>query len=358
MVEKREIIIWISAFATFLAILCSVAIAIQLINVGVGTIVHPYILGDIIDAIVVGGLAVEYYLLITIIATFILLGITCLIAFRRRPLDPELVRMLVNIGGNVAALRKTQEETLTEMISQLEYNQKANRRFFGEVNSKVEEANKGMISTLGSQEKSLKKAHRDLIALIESKANETGKKLSAELKEQEKVIAGVKRSTERSVRTLRKQKAELEEIKLGIENLEEKIMPVQARLKSLDNVEEIKGIGPHLGEELKGLGITSVHEFLTADPALIGEKTRLSSETAQNLQTMAQLLMVPGINETEAEMLVDAGIKSRKELADQDLIQLSGKVSGIAKVYVDQGKISKDESPTIEKICSWIRMAT
>jgi predicted flap endonuclease-1-like 5' DNA nuclease len=357
MVERREIIIWISTFATFLAILCSVAIAVQLINVGAGTIVHPYILGNIIDSIVVGGLAVEYYLLITLIATFILLGMTCLITFRRRPLDPELVRMLVNIGGNVAALRKTQEETLTEMISQLEYNQKANRRFFSEVNSKVEDATQEMIATLGGQEKAIKKARKDLFALIENKANETGEKLSTDLKEQEKIIAGVKRSTEESVRALRKQKAELEEIKLGLEKLEEKVMPLQAKLKSLDNVEEIKGIGPHLGEELKGLGITSVNEFLTTDPTLIGERTRLSPETAQNLQTMAQLLMVPGITETDAEMLIDAGIKSRKELADQDLIQLSGKVSGIAKVYVDQGKISKDESPTIEEISSWIRMA-
>jgi len=327
MVEKREVIIWISAFATFLAILSSVAMTIQLINVGEGTIVHPYILGDIIGGLV-GNLTVEYYLLITIIATFILLGITCLIAFRRRPPDPELVRMLVTIGGNVAALRKTQEETLTEMIGQLEYNQKANRKFFNDVNSKVEDATQEIIATLGSQEKAIKKARRDLITIIENRAKET------------------------------EQRAKLEEIKLGLEKLEEKLMPVQAKLNSLDNVEEIKGIGPRLGEELKGLGIISVREFLTADPMLIGEKTRLSLETAENLQTIAQLLMVPGITETDAEMLIDAGIKSRKELAEQDLIQLSSKVGEIAKIYANQGKITKDEYPTIEEIYSWIRMAT
>ena len=327
MVEAREVIIWISAFATFLAILSSVAMTIQLINVGEGTIVHPYILGDIIGSLV-GNLAVEYYLLITIIATFILLGITCLIAFRRRPPDPELVRMLVTIGGNVAALRKTQEETLTEMIGQLEYNQKANRKFFNDVNSKVEDATQEIIATLGSQEKAIKKARRDLITIIENRAKET------------------------------EQRAKLEEIKLGLEKLEEKLMPVQAKLNSLDNVEEIKGIGPRLGEELKGLGIISVREFLTADPMLIGEKTRLSLETAENLQTIAPLLMVPGITETDAEMLIDTGIKSRKELAEQDLIQLSSKVGEIAKNYSNQGKITKDEYPTIEEIYSWIRMAT
>ena len=356
MVEKREVIIWISAFATFLAILCSVAMSIWLINVGAGSIVRPYILGDIIASIT-GDLAVEYYLLITVITTFILLGITCLIAFRRQPPDPEIVQMLLTIGRNVATLRKTQEETLTEMVSQLEYNQKANQRFFGDVNSKVEEANKEMITTLGGQENLIKKARRDLITAIENKANETRENLSIGLKEQEKVIAVVKQSIERSVTDLNKQKADVEEIKLGLERLEEKIMPIHAKLKSLDDVEEIKGVGPRLREELKSLGITSVRDFLTADSTLIGEKTRLSQETAENLQTMAQLLMVPGITETDAELLIGAGIRSRKELADQDLIQLSSRVGEIAKIYVNQGKISEDESPTIEEISSWIRMA-
>ncbi len=357
MVEKREVIIWISAFLTFLSILCSVAMSVWLINVGAGSIVRPYILGDIIASIA-GDLAVEYYLLISVIATFILLGITCLIAFRRRPPDPEIVRMLVTLSGNVAALRNTQEETLTGMVNQLEYNQKANRRFFNGVNSKVEEANKEMMTNLGGQEKLIQKARRDLMTVIENKAKETGEKLSTDLKEQEKVIAGVKRTTERSITDLNKQMAELEEIKISLERLQEKIMPTQANLKSLDDVEEIKGVGPRLGEELKALGITSVRDFLTTDPTVIGEKTRLSEETAANLQTMAQLLMVPGITETDAEMLIGAGIKSRKELADQDLIQLSRRVGEITKVYVDQGKISKDESPTIEEIASWIRMAT
>lgn len=356
MVEKREVIIWISAFATFLAILCSVAMSIWLIDVGAGSIVRPYILGDII-AIIAGDLAIEYYLLITVIATFILMGITSLIAFRRQPPDPEIVRMLLTIGGNVAALRKTQEETLTEIVSKLEYNQKANRRFFTDINSRVEETNKEMITTLEGQEKLMKKAHKDLITFIENKVNETEEKLSTDLKGQEKVIAGVKQSTEKSITDLNKQKAELEEIKLSLERLQEKIMPTQAKLKSLNDVEEIKGVGPRLGEELKGLGITSVRDFLTADPTLIGEKTRLSQETAENLQTIAQLLMVPGITEIDAEMLINAGIKSRKELSDQDLIQLSSKVGEIAKIYVNQGKISEDESPTIEEISSWIRMA-
>jgi len=134
-------------------------------------------------------------------------------------------------------------------------------------------------------------------------------------------------------------------------------VPNQAKLKSLANPEDIKGIGPSLGKELRGLGIASVGEFLTTDPTIIGEKTRVTQEMAENLQSMAQLMMIPGVDANDAELLIDAGIKSRRELADQDLIQLSRKVGEIAKIYVDQGKISKDEYPTIEEISSWIRIS-
>jgi predicted RecB family nuclease len=72
---------------------------------------------------------------------------------------------------------------------------------------------------------------------------------------------------------------------------------------------------------------------------------------------MGQLMMVPGVDANDAEMLLEAGIKSRKELSGQDLIKLCRKVGAIAKVSVDQGKISKEESPSIEEISSWIRNA-
>ncbi len=94
-----------------------------------------------------------------------------------------------------------------------------------------------------------------------------------------------------------------------------------------------------------------------ADPAIIDEKTRVSRDMAERLQATAQLRMIPSVDENDAEMLVDAGITSRKKLADQDLVQLSRKISEIAKTYIEEGKISEDENPTIEEVSSWIRMA-
>ena len=352
MVAKRGITVWISAFATFLAILSSFAMVIRLINEEAGSIVKPYIIGSIC-----GDLSVEAYLWISVTTTFIFLGITCIIAYRKQPPKPEIVKMFLKVGGNLAALRKAQEASITEMADQMEYERKVNHKFFGKVNSNFEETNKETLALLAEQRKTIKKARLDMISTIEKKTGETGEKLSADLKKQGTVMIGVKRLSEEGATALKKQRAELEDIKLRLGRIEGNMVPTQAKLKSLDEAEDIKGIGPALGKELSGLGITSVGEFLTTDPIIIGEKTRVSQEMAENLQAMAQLMMIPEVDANDAEILIDAGIKSRRELADQDLIQLSRKVGEIAKIYVDQGKISKDEYPTIEEISSWIRMA-
>jgi hypothetical protein len=152
--KQREIIVWISAFATFLAILSSVGMSVLLINEGASSIVRPYIIGDIIGS-VAGDLSVEAYLWISVIVTFILIGITCIAAFHK-PLDEKMLRMLVNVNGNLEDLRKTHEGTMTEMADQLEYNKKINQTFFMKVNSKVEEANKEMFSLLGGQGRAIK----------------------------------------------------------------------------------------------------------------------------------------------------------------------------------------------------------
>jgi predicted RecB family nuclease len=112
-----------------------------------------------------------------------------------------------------------------------------------------------------------------------------------------------------------------------------------------------------LGEELKSIGITNVGELIMADPVIIDEKTRASREMAERLQATAQLLMIPSVDENAAELLLDAGVTSRRELAAQDLVPLSRKIGEIAKTYIKEGKMSEDKKPTIEEISSWIKMA-
>lgn len=350
---NRGIAVWLSGFATFLAILCSVSITLLLITEGQGAIVSPYILGDLI-----GGLSVESYLWISIAMTFILMGITFLIAYRRQAPDPEIIKMLLKVGGNLAALKKTQEASTAETIEQIDYNRKINNKFFGKVSLDIEEAGKSTLAQFENQEKIIKKTRKDMISTLEKISDETLKQMIADLKKQEVAIIAIKHLRDGDSTILKNQHKELEEIRTRLETIEENmIFSSKANLKSVDNPEEIKGIGPALGKELEAIGISSIGDLLTTDSEVIGENTRVSQEMAENLQAMAQLMMIPGIDANNAELLIESGIKTRRELADQDLIPLCRKISENAKTYFEQNKISNDEIPTIEEISSWIRMA-
>ena len=355
---KRGIAVWISGFLTFMAALGSFGTVLNLIDEtkGPSFIFRPYLLGDLIGSLV-GDLTVENYLWIFLTATFIFLGLTCVIAYRKLPPDPEIVKMFVRVGGNLAAFKKAQEATAMELAESIENNRKTSRELFKKVDTNLEDAKKETLAVMEKQEKTIQKVRRDMVSTVETKVGETREEMLGALKKQETTIQGVRRLNEQGAAALKEQRAELEDMRIRLEKIDEKMMPPQPRLKSQDNPEEIRGIGPRLGEELRAMGITNVGELITADPVIIDEKTRVSRDMAERLQATGQLRMIPGVEENDAEMLVDAGITSRRELADQDLVQLSRKIREIAKTYIEEGKMSEDEKPTIEKVSSWIRMA-
>ena len=355
---KRGIAVWISGFLTFMAALGSFGTVLNLIDEtkGPSFIFRPYLLGDLIGSLV-GDLTVENYLWIFLTATFIFLGLTCVIAYRKLPPDPEIVKMFVRVGGNLAAFKKAQEATAMELAESIENNRKTSRELFKKVDTNLEDAKKETLAVMEKQEKTMQKVHKEMVSTVETKVGETRGEMLGALKKQEATIREVGHLSKQGASTLMEQRAELEDVRISLEKIEEKIMPPQPRLKSQDNPEEIKGIGPRLGEELRAIGITNVGELIVADPALIDEKTRVSRDMAERLQATAQLRMIPSVDENDAEMLVDAGVTSMRELADQDLAQLGRKISEIAKTYIEEGKISKDENPTIEEVSSWIRMA-
>ena len=355
---KRGVAVWISGFLTFLGALSLIAVVIYWTRVDVGpnSIFRPYLIGDIMTSLI-GDSRVETYFWISLVATFIFLGLTCIIAYRKLPPDPEIIKMFVKVGGNLAALKKIQEATATELAGSIENNRIASQELFSKVNTNLEDAKKETLTVLEKQEKTIQKAHRDMVSTVETKVGETREEMLGALKKQETTVREVGNLSKRGAATLKGQRAELENIKIKLEKIEEKLMPSQPRLKSQDSPEEVRGIGPRLGEELRALGITNVGELIMADPTLIDEKTRVSRDMAERLQATAQLLMVPSIDETDVELLIEAGITSRKELADQDLVQLSKRIREIAKTHIEERKISNNENPTIEEISSWIRMA-
>jgi hypothetical protein len=307
----------------------SIGMVVLLTNVEPGTPVSPYLL-----SMVAGTQPVETYLFISLIATSISLVITCIIIFQKQPPDPEIIQLLLTIVANLASLKQSQENSKKEISEKLEYNRKLNQTLVNKVSSDLETGKKETLDLLAKQERTLKKTHSDLVSTIETKIDENREKMLSDIKKQEVAILGIKRLAEGNSSEIEKQRTALEDIKSGLERIESNLVTNKAKLKSLDNPEEIKGIGPALGKELRLLGISNVSEFLTTDPSIIGEKTRVTKEMAENLQAMGQFMMIPGVDSNDAELLVDAGIKTMKELAEHDLIQLSRKIDDLAKIYV------------------------
>ena len=361
---KRGIVVWILAFLTFIAALNAVNAVILWATQGLNYTFTPLYPFDLL----ISGLDVTTYLWTSVALTFIFLGFTSIAAFRKPPTDPALIKMFVKLDGNLTANRKALVDGLEEnkemigstrmdLLDRLDVNKKTSENLFQTVNANLDGTKKEILSRLGKQRKEIQTLREELFPAIETSLNNVREEMLKAVGKQTKAIQKVERLSTQSAKAIETQGTELTELKTRIERMESGLVPLQPKLTSQDEPEKVKGIGPRLGKELRAMGITSVGELLIADPEAIAEKTRASPEMAKHLQATAQLLMVPGIDENDAELLKEAGVNSIKELADQDPIQLSSRIAEIAKIYVEQGRISENEKPTIEEILSWIKQA-
>ncbi len=361
---KRGIVVWILAFLTFIAALNAVNAIILWATQGLNytfTPLEPF-------NRLISGLEVTIYLWVSTALTFIFLGFTCVAAFRKPPTDPALIKMFVKLDGNLTANRKALIDGLEEnremigstrmdLLDRLDVNQKAGEKLFQTVDANLDGAKKEILSRLGKQKKEIQTLREELFPAIETNLNNIKEETLKAIRKQASAIQKVERLGKKSTTAIEAQSTELTDMKTKIERIESGFVPFQPNLTSQDEPEKVKGIGPRLGKELRAMGITNVGELLIADPEAVAEKTRTSPEMAKHLQATAQLLMVPGIDENDAELLKEAGVNSIKELADQDPIQLSSKIEEVAKIYVEQGRIPENEKPTIEEILSWIKQA-
>jgi len=313
---KKGTVTWILAFLTFLAIL----------NV-FNAIIHLNSNSSMADLrifnIALGSLNTEAYLWVSIIATFLLFGATSFSIYRGFPADPHMLQRLVKVEENLAFNANMIENTQIGFFRKLEENEKANDEFFRKITTSLEDVKKDASENSAKQQKAMQK-----------------------IEEVNKKNAG----------TITKQTKELTNIKKKIENIAKETAQ-KAKLTSQTKLEKFKGVSPRLANKLNQIQIKTVSELLASDSASIAEKAFEPVETISRAQATAQLLMVPGVDEKHAQLLVKVGITSRRELANQDPVQLYRSIAGIARTYVEQGRMSARKAPTIEDVSSWIKQA-
>jgi len=342
--------VWILGFLTFLAGLNALNAVVRWAIGGGELAFEPYLIGDFI-----GEMQVPFYFWVSIITMFLLLGLTAVIAYSRPPPDPAILSRIVGIEEELATNRGMLESTQIGLYQRLEDNERDREELFNKVNVNLRDVREKTLGALEKQEKEIRKVSEELSPTIKADLvgarKETARILQKQGEAMQKVLFSV---IEPNIGAVRQEMlGVLEKHGTTIRNLER----LSRKLTSQSSPEEIKGVGPHLGEELRSIGISNVGELITADPATIAGRTRLSPDMATRLQARAQLLTVPGIDENDVELLEEAGVTTRRELAEQGTIELSRIIGEIAKTYLEQGKISESEKPTIEEISSWIKLA-
>lgn len=186
------------------------------------------------------------------------------------------------------------------------------------------------------------------LSMNDFKITENLKNIEMQIGENQRRLEKIGETRNKYGRTMENQIVALEDMKKKLEKIELRLTP-KPRLTSRSDIQEVSGVGQKTAEELKSVGITNVERLIIEDPAVIAKKTELSKNKIEKIQSTAQLLMIPKIDENKAKLLQKAGITSADTLASQNPIQLFKKIASVAK--------SSDDAPTLEEIASYIKFA-
>jgi hypothetical protein len=366
--------IWILGFFSFLSGLNAINAIILLDQLGLEGTFQPYLIDSL-----TGPIPVYIYLLVSILATFVFLGATSngivselsnksLLNEINAKVDTlesgqknqkefleSLQARVFLVDESIGAFRKEVAKGLGEqgeMIKQVHTN------LVNRFDTKLADAKNGIVRQLSEQGEEIKEIQVDLVNRFDTKLADVKDGIARQLGKIENTMSRHERRNRKNVKAILKQMDEIADIRLKVDKLEDELakMP-KPQLTSQSNSEEVRGIGKNTGNELREMGITNVGELILTDSAVIAEKTGTSEKTVEKLQGRAQLAMVPSVKEKDLILLEEVGITNRKELADQDPLELGRKINGILEDYVEKGKISEAEKPTIEEIYSWIKSA-
>jgi len=315
---KNGAFTWILGAFTIIAIL-NVFNAIIHLNLNGGDATVPF---TVFNASL-GSMNAEVYFWTSTITMLLLFTATCFSIYRGLPLDPQIMQRIAKVEENLATNSNMIENTQISFFKKFEDTEKLNDEAFRKVCLNLEDTRKDVADGLAKQKS---------------------------------ILQSMEKETEKNADNVKKQSTDLTKIKKTLEELENRNNG-KSKLTGQTKLEEFKNVPPSLATKLSNIRITNVSELLASDSASIAEKTSELPENIARLQAQAQLLMVPGIDEKEAELLVRFGVTSRRELANQDPVQLYRGLSGIAKTYIDQGKMSQSKIPTIEDVSLWIKQA-
>lgn len=123
------------------------------------------------------------------------------------------------------------------------------------------------------------------------------------------------------------------------------------------SIESIEGIGPKYGEALRGAGIRTVDDLLSAGASKdargkLAEKTGISEVRVLQCVNMADLFRINGVASQYAELLECAGVDTVKELKHRNAENLAVTMS---EVNTERNLVRR--TPSVTVVQDWISQA-
>ena len=382
-VTLKGVAIWIFGLFAFLAGANVINSVIMWFNIGPEATFNPYLLGSL-----TGAIPVYVYFLISLIVFVVFLGATSHKVVDDMSNTDQINAIVENVDRLEAGqqsqqkllegvqakvflvdeglerTRKDFSKALAEqgesMAKSLDSGHQAQRKTLDSVQGQVfllDESLKSIKKGLDAQADIVKGTNATLVDTFGPQLADMQATLAKQIGETESALAQVKRGEKRTSTNIAKQQDQIAEITLKLEQLEGMLATPKPMLTSKSSIEDVKGIGPGKGTELKEMGITNAGELIMADTKALAGRMGSSEKTVEKLQGRAQLSMVPGLNEKNLLLLEELDVIDRKSLAAQDPIELSKRINAVFKINLDKGKVLESDLPTIEEIDSWIKFA-
>ncbi len=337
MTFRKAFTVWILIVFAFLGAFNILHSWILLYAEGAGFMMGFPLLGNTVS------LDVTFYLFGASIVTLMFMGVICYVVFHSDSLDLTLFQLAQSFEEKLDQKGEEMQASTTESLAklglrefQLKEDMKNLRKETAQLNNQLQKSIKNWGTNLDKTKKQL--------VLISRKTNDIQKDQKQLFKQKKKLT-----STDSFEKKLKDIHEKIEEINS---------IP-KPYLSSTDKIELLEGqiLKKNTVQQLKSVGLEKIEDLLLKSPIEIVLTKVMSENEAKSLQSILQLLMVPGVEHEDAMLLLKSGVSSKQELGLQDSFSLGARISKTAEHYVKEGKIKENEKPTLEEIASWIKWA-
>jgi len=322
--RKKAFTIWL------LIVLASLAILATL---------HAWILWQVEHANIITifsfSLEITLYLIATMSTAFLFIGAVCYVVFRGDSIDLQLYQLGKDFEEKFAKKCEEIKDLTNDSLMKLGLNGFQLKENLKDMQERLEE-----LETHGK----ILQETKGRLAKIEHKMS-------------------VIDATRKDLSSLKKKLQAIKNVQKDLKNIQGIVAKLdfipRSYLTSSDEMKILEGkiLESSTVRKLELNDIRKIEDFLLKNPVEIAVTEAMSESEAKSLQSIIQLLMIPGIQHEDAVLLLKSGVNSKQELAVQDTFSLGARIAKTAELYIKEGKIEDNEKPTLEEIAAWIRLA-